>query len=121
MEFGNMGPTGRAQEALRWCIERGHKTGQLCTVCAAEAIDKTIAGGVELAGRINDQAVKLMDAGDAWKKRAETAELQIKELAAAAHAVVSARGGSVRTQTEFLIDEMKAVLDRHNLMTFAQK
>ena len=80
MNFEEMNPAQRAQEALRWCIERGHRTGQLCCVCAAEATDKTIDGGVKLAAGINAQAIKLEHAGVAWKKRAEVAELQVAVL-----------------------------------------
>lgn len=82
LKFGDMSPAQRAQEALRWCVERRHTTGQLCCVCAAEAIDKTIDGGVRLAGGINEQALKLMDAGEAYKTKYEAALLQVGEVTA---------------------------------------
>jgi hypothetical protein len=94
-EFGRLGPMGRAKWALENCNKSGHPSAGVCLECCAEAIDWTIDSGVKLAGGISDQALKLEDAGVAWKKRAETAELQIKALKAILRKVEYVNDGEV--------------------------
>jgi hypothetical protein len=87
-EFRRLGPMGRAKWALENCNKSRHPSVGVCLECCAEALDWTIDAGVKLAGGINDQALKLEDAGVAWKKRAEVAELQNSVLRAALAAIV---------------------------------
>ena len=61
MEFGMLGPMGRA----KWAEEKCFHVKEVCASCAAEAIAKTIDQGIKLAGGVNEQALKLLDAGEA--------------------------------------------------------